>query len=64
MDTSKVWYVTEVSHGLGLTLVKKLLETGHRVAAPSRNIRALKKAIVRSMQLISARWRLSFSEMI
>jgi len=46
MDTSKVWYVTGASQGLGLTLVKKLLETGHRVAATSRNIQALKKAIV------------------
>lgn len=45
MDTSKVWYVTGSSQGLGLTLVKKLLETGHRVAATSRNIQALKKAI-------------------
>jgi NAD(P)-dependent dehydrogenase (short-subunit alcohol dehydrogenase family) len=45
MDISKVWYVTGSSQGLGLTLVKKLLETGHCVAATSRNIQALKKAI-------------------
>ena len=45
MNTSKVWYVTGASQGLGLNLVKKLLETGYRVAATSRNAQALKKAV-------------------
>jgi NAD(P)-dependent dehydrogenase (short-subunit alcohol dehydrogenase family) len=37
MNTSKVWYVTGASQGLELTLIKKLLESGYRVAASSRN---------------------------
>jgi short-subunit dehydrogenase len=45
MNISKVWYVTGASQGLGLTLVKKLLETGYCVAATSRNTDALKKAV-------------------
>jgi NAD(P)-dependent dehydrogenase (short-subunit alcohol dehydrogenase family) len=45
MNTSKVWYITGASQGLGLTLVKKLLESGYRVAATSRNAQALKKAV-------------------
>jgi len=45
MNTSKVWYVTGASQGLGLTLVKKLLGKGYRVAATSRNAHALKNAV-------------------
>jgi NAD(P)-dependent dehydrogenase (short-subunit alcohol dehydrogenase family) len=45
MNTSKVWYVTGASQGLGLTLVKKLLEKGYRVAATSRNTQALRKSV-------------------
>jgi short-subunit dehydrogenase len=45
MNTSKVWYVTGASQGLGLTLVKRLLESGYRVAATSRNAQALKKSV-------------------
>jgi NAD(P)-dependent dehydrogenase (short-subunit alcohol dehydrogenase family) len=45
MNTSKVWYVTGASQGLGLILVKKLLEGGYRVAATSRNAQALSKAV-------------------
>jgi NAD(P)-dependent dehydrogenase (short-subunit alcohol dehydrogenase family) len=45
MNNSKVWYITGSSQGLGLTLVKKLLENGYRVAATSRNAQALKKAV-------------------
>ena len=37
MNTSKVWYVTGASRGLGLILVKKLLKNGYRVAATSRD---------------------------
>lgn len=39
MDTKKVWFVTGASKGLGLTLVKQLLEAGHQVAATSRNVK-------------------------
>jgi short-subunit dehydrogenase len=45
MNTQKVWYVTGASRGLGLTLVKKLLAHGYRVAATSRNAQALKSAV-------------------
>jgi NAD(P)-dependent dehydrogenase (short-subunit alcohol dehydrogenase family) len=45
MNTSKVWYVTGASQGLGLILVKKLLEHGHRVAASSRNVHSLNQAV-------------------
>src|SRR5882762_2627610 len=45
MNTSKIWYVTGASQGLGLTLVKKLLDRGYRVAATSRDARALVHAV-------------------
>src|ERR1700722_9255292 len=45
MNTSKVWYVTGASQGLGLTLVKKLLDHGYGVAATSRDARALGQAV-------------------
>ena len=45
MDSTKVWFVTGASQGLGLILVNTLLEKGYRVAATSRNTEALKKAI-------------------
>jgi short-subunit dehydrogenase len=45
MSSTKVWYVTGASQGLGLSLVKKLLDKGHRVAATSRNAQSLKQAV-------------------
>jgi NAD(P)-dependent dehydrogenase (short-subunit alcohol dehydrogenase family) len=45
MNTSKVWYVTGASQGLGLILVKKLLENGNRVAAGSRDVLTLSHAV-------------------
>lgn len=45
MKTSKVWYVTGASQGLGLYLVKKLLDNGHMVAATSRNAQALRQSV-------------------
>ena len=45
MDTQKVWFVTGASKGLGLSLVKHLLNSGHRVAATSRNIDELRQAV-------------------
>jgi NAD(P)-dependent dehydrogenase (short-subunit alcohol dehydrogenase family) len=41
MDTNKVWLVTGASKGLGLSLVKKLLSEGYRVAATSRDVKRL-----------------------
>ena len=45
MNSSKVWYVTGASQGFGLSLVKKLLSAGYRVAATTRNEEALKRAV-------------------
>ena len=45
MSTKKVWYITGASKGLGLALAKKLLSQGYNVAATSRNVEELKKAI-------------------
>lgn len=38
---NKVWLVTGASKGLGLTLVKRLLNDGYQVAATSRTIKSL-----------------------
>ncbi|MFT3697304.1 MAG: SDR family oxidoreductase [Kofleriaceae bacterium] len=42
---NNVWFVTGASKGLGLFLVKTLLERGYRVAATSRTIAALQEQI-------------------
>ncbi|CAM3442949.1 SDR family oxidoreductase [Sphingobacterium prati] len=36
MKTNKVWFITGASKGMGLSLVKKLIEKGYSVAATSR----------------------------
>lgn len=45
MTSSKVWYVTGASQGMGLNLVKKLLANGHQVAATSRDAHMLSQAV-------------------
>lgn len=45
MVNKKVWFVTGASKGLGLTLVKKVLSLGYCVAATSRNLNDLSKAV-------------------
>lgn len=45
MSTKKVWLVTGASKGLGLALVKKLVQQGYQVAATTRDTKALNKAI-------------------
>lgn len=45
METNKVWFITGASKGMGLSLVKKLIEKGYRVAATSRKLRALIDAV-------------------
>ena len=42
---NKVWFITGASKGLGLTLVKRLLNEGQKVAATSRNKVALIDAV-------------------
>lgn len=41
METKKIWFVTGASKGLGLILVKKLLQNGYSVAATTRNKQSL-----------------------
>lgn len=45
MNTEKIWLVTGASTGLGLVLVKMLLDQGHKVAATSRDLDALLDAV-------------------
>lgn len=45
MNTQKVWYITGASKGLGLALVKRLLDEGNKVAATSRNLKQLIEAV-------------------
>jgi short-subunit dehydrogenase len=45
MKAHKVWYITGASQGLGLFLVKKLLDKGDKVAATSRDIKTLKESV-------------------
>jgi NAD(P)-dependent dehydrogenase (short-subunit alcohol dehydrogenase family) len=45
MSNQNIWFVTGASKGLGLTLVKKLLSEGYKVAATSRNISDLENAV-------------------
>jgi NAD(P)-dependent dehydrogenase (short-subunit alcohol dehydrogenase family) len=44
---NKVWYITGASKGLGLALVQTLLAAGHSVAATSRSLDSLIKAVGR-----------------
>lgn len=45
MDTKKVWLVTGASKGLGLSLIKRLLTEGYKVAATSRTVQSLEKEV-------------------
>lgn len=45
MNTNKVWFITGASKGLGLSLVKKLIENGYKVAATSRKSQSLIDAV-------------------
>jgi len=45
MSNQNIWFVTGASKGLGLTLVKRLLNEGYKVAATSRNISDLESAV-------------------
>lgn len=48
MDIKKVWFVTGASKGLGLALVKQLLNDGYQVAATSRSVERLANEIENS----------------
>ena len=45
MNGNQTWFVTGASKGLGLSLVKKLLNSGYNVAATSRHVCTLVKEI-------------------
>lgn len=45
MSTDKVWFVTGASKGMGLSLVKRLMKSGYRVAATSRKSQSLTDAV-------------------
>lgn len=45
MNTKQVWFITGASKGFGLELVNQLLEQGHQVAATSRNMEELRRAV-------------------
>ncbi|MBD1362852.1 SDR family NAD(P)-dependent oxidoreductase [Mucilaginibacter sp. ZT4R22] len=45
MENTKTWFITGASKGFGLSLVKQLLNAGQNVAATSRNITELVKAV-------------------
>ncbi|ALM47473.1 short-chain dehydrogenase [Flavobacterium psychrophilum] len=44
-SNQKVWFVTGASKGLGLSLVKRLLNEGHNVTATSRSLSDLESAV-------------------
>ncbi|MEO6174751.1 MAG: oxidoreductase [Flavobacterium circumlabens] len=44
-NENKTWFITGTSQGIGLILVKQLLEQGYNVAATARNAETLKKAV-------------------
>ena len=45
MERKKIWFITGASKGFGLSLVKQLLRRGERVAATSRNVEQLIRAV-------------------
>ncbi|MCJ8209814.1 SDR family NAD(P)-dependent oxidoreductase [Mucilaginibacter sp. RS28] len=45
MTEQRTWFITGASKGLGLSLVKQLLQAGARVAATSRNLNELISAV-------------------
>ena len=52
MSTKKVWFITGASKGLGLSLVKRLLNEGYRVAATSRTVESFEKEVVESANFL------------
>jgi NAD(P)-dependent dehydrogenase (short-subunit alcohol dehydrogenase family) len=45
MDNLQTWFITGASRGFGRELSRQLLQQGHRVAATSRDVAALRSAV-------------------
>lgn len=45
MDNHQTWFITGASRGFGLELTQQLLRQGHRVAATSRDVAELRRAV-------------------
>ncbi|HYW10697.1 MAG TPA: SDR family NAD(P)-dependent oxidoreductase [Longimicrobium sp.] len=45
METHQTWFITGASRGFGLELTQQLLRQGHRVAATSRDVAGLRRAV-------------------
>ncbi|HEX6040689.1 oxidoreductase [Longimicrobium sp.] len=45
MNSQQTWFITGASRGLGLELTRQLLRQGHRVAATSRDVAGLRRAV-------------------
>ena len=64
MDTNKIWLVTGASKGLGLSLVKRLLSDGYKVAATSRTVESLEKEIGKSANFLPLQVNLTDEESV
>jgi len=64
MNANKVWYVTGASKGLGLSLVKKVLAEGYRVAATSRSVAQLQDAVGKHENFLALEVNLADNESI
>ncbi|RKL66231.1 short-chain dehydrogenase/reductase [Salipaludibacillus neizhouensis] len=62
MRNNLVWFITGASKGMGLTLTKKLLGKGFKVAATSRNIELLKEGVGESEDFLPIKLNLSDEE--
>nr|WP_315032453.1 SDR family NAD(P)-dependent oxidoreductase [uncultured Chryseobacterium sp.] len=64
MSHTKTWYITGASKGMGLSLVKNLLQKGHRVAATSRTITAFEELNVNGNNFLALEVDLKSEESI
>lgn len=64
MNKNNVWFVTGASKGLGLALVKKLLQQGDQVAATSREVSQLHAAVGASANFLALSADLTSEESI
>lgn len=53
-NAAKVWFITGAARGLGLAMARQVLAQGHRVAATSRNLAGLRKALAEGGERVLA----------